>query len=32
MRARSIGIAERLTKHTVRLQPLKVGDRVLIQH
>ena len=32
MRARNVRNAERLTEHTVRLQPLKVGDRVFIQN
>ena len=31
MRARNVRNAERLTEHTVRLEPLKVGDRVFIQ-
>ena len=31
-RARNVRNAERLTEHTVRLQPLKVGDRVFIQN
>ena len=30
MRARNVRNAERLTEHTVRLQPLKVDDRVSI--
>ena len=30
--ARNVRNAERLTEHTVRLQPLKVGDRVFIQN
>ena len=32
MRARNVRKAERLTEHTVRLQPFKVGDRVSIQN
>ena len=32
MRARIVRNAERLPEHTVRLQPLKVGDRVFIQN
>ena len=32
MRARNFRTAERLTEHTVRLQPPKVGDRVFIQN
>ena len=32
MRARNVRNAERLIEHTVRLQPLKVGDRVFIQN
>ena len=32
MRARNVRNAERLTEHTIRLQPLKVGDRVFIQN
>ena len=32
MRARNVRNAERLTEHTVQLQPLKVGDRVFIQN
>ena len=32
MRARNVRNAERLTEHTVRLQPLKVGDWVFIQN
>ena len=32
MRARKVRNAERLTEHTVRLQPLKIGDRVFIQN
>ena len=32
MRARNVRNAERLTEHMVRLQPLKVGDRVFIQN
>ena len=32
MRARKVRNAERVTEHTVRLQPLKVGDRVFIQN
>ena len=32
MRARNVRNAERLTEHTVRLQPLKVGDRVFFQN
>ena len=32
MRARNVRNAERPTEHTVRLQPLKVGDRVFIQN
>ena len=32
MRARNVRNAERLTEHTVRLRPLKVGDRVFIQN
>ena len=32
MRARIVRNAERFTEHTVRLQPLKVGDRVFIQN
>ena len=32
MRARNVRNAERLTEHTVRLQPLKVGDQVFIQN
>ena len=31
MRARNVRNAERLTEHTVRLEPLKVGDGVFIQ-
>ena len=32
MRARNVRNAERLTEHTVRLQPFKVGDRVSMQN
>ena len=32
MRARNVRNAERLTEHTVQLQPLKVGDWVFIQN
>ena len=32
MRARNVRNAESLTEHTVRLQPLDVGDRVFIQN
>ena len=32
MRARNVRNAERLTEHTVRLQPLKIGERVFIQN
>ena len=32
MRARNVRNTERLTEHTVRLRPLKVGDRVFIQN
>ena len=32
MRIRNVRNAERLTEHTVRLRPLKVGDRVFIQN
>ena len=32
MRSRNVRNAESLTEHTVRLQPLKVGDRVFIQN
>ena len=32
MRARNVRNSERLTEHTVRLQPHKVGDRVFIQN
>ena len=32
MRARNVRNAERLTEHTVRIQPLKVGDRVFFQN
>ena len=32
MRARNVRNAERLTEHTVRLQPLKVDDRVFVQN
>ena len=31
MRARNFRNAQRLTEHTIRLQPLKTGDRVFIQ-
>ena len=32
MHAKNVRNAERLTEHTVQLQPLKVGDRVFIQN
>ena len=32
MRSRIVRNAERFTEHTVRLQPLKVGDRVFVQN
>ena len=32
VRARNVRNAERLTEHALRLQPLKVGDRVFIQN
>ena len=32
MRARNVRNAERLAEHTIRLRPLKVGDRVFIQN